>query len=302
MDLENIGSVEDIAAQVSEFFSDAPAAEEVVQSEEEAPADENQDAPTESEGAEPPAEAPAEEQPIAAPAEGVEQVADPAAPTAEVSEIEALKQQMAEMQAAYTQLLVKQMAPAVETPAAPAATQQPPQDIKFFETDDAHTEAIQSVDSMNKALNKVMQVTLETAYRNVMPVVNKVVSESLEVHSRARSFYDDNPDLAASVDLKNAVAAVADEVQRLNPTLPLDQILQETGKIVRQRLKMPKPSALPATQANNTLGVKVPAVPAAQRPAARPAFATPNSTRRPAGGGPKGVSDLAAEIAETLDL
>ena len=305
MDLNSLNPTpEELSGQVEELFSDEPSvvdteaevvadppikAEEVVEAAGEK-IDENQDAPILSEGTDGEAEA----EPAAVVAAADEQVANPVEAATEVSETALLKAQIEEMRTAIAIMQVTGQ-PVQQAP-TPAPQTQMPEEIAFVTGDDAHTDILSDPKAFNAILNKVYQASLETTYRNVMPVVNQVVAESLEVHSRARNFYDDNPDLAVDPRIKGLVAQTADGIQKANPGMNLDQVLQETSKQVRQRLNMPKPVAQVRS------GVQAAAAPVAPKPpAARPAFATPNTTRRPLGQA-KGVTDLEAEIAELLEF
>lgn len=136
-------------------------------------------------------------------------------------------------------------------------------------TEEEYNEAMTSVAKFNDVVMKKaaaytegrVQEVLRSLGNTVAPMVQQVV----DIRIAASDFYLSNPDLR---EFKPFVGMVANEIFAKNPDKPLDELFNITGKEVRKRLKLQKPTG------SASMGIERKPSPAVVAPGRR-------STRKP---------------------
>lgn len=174
-------------------------------------------------------------------------------------------------------------APIVTPPATEAPKPGPIDFIGDLKVEDL----IESKEGLNKLLNQVHAQAVEQTMHSVPGLVNQVAQQMIGVHLAVQDFYSGNGDLLA---YKPFVGFVSAEVAKKNPTWPLPQVLQETAKQVRTRLRLPQVQAPAGQQQQQT-----PSQPA-RNPAAPGLPGARSTPRQPSAPAERGLSE------EIMDL
>jgi len=118
--------------------------------------------------------------------------------------------------------------------------------LKFIPDDKAFDEVMGKTDHFNALLTSVVNTAVERSLRLMPQVATSLVDQQVTLKNAVRDFYLDNKDL---VPHKKYVGFVSDELSAQHPEWGLDQLLQETEKEVRARLKLSRPVS---NQSQNT--------------------------------------------------
>lgn len=214
----------------------------------------------------------------------------------EVKALRAEALRMAELLAKHG--IVAQAEPPATTPAPgttepPAATTPPPKPAEMlkvelkeidFVGEEKIDDIIETKEGLNKLLNSVRKQAVEHTLASVPGLVNQVASQMIGVHLAVQDFYSANQDLLA---YKPYVGHVSHEVAAKNPTFTLPQVLQETAKQVRDRLRL-----------KGTAATTTPPPTPGRKPSATPGLPGARSApRQPAASKP---SDLSQEIIDLM--
>lgn len=223
---------------------------------------------------------PEETPPVPAEALPSENAPPSEAPAVATNEVEEMRKEMLRM----AELLAKA---GISSQAAPVAQEQqvnqavpvvspPPQVLPLgfpvptgpldFLKDVKLDDVIDKPEKFNEVLNSVVSHSVEQVLRAVPQYVNQLVNEHATTHAVVQDFYRANEDL---LPYKQFVGFVSAEVLKGNPSWSLDQVLTETGKVARERLRIAKPAATPP-QANQPTSQRAPAIPGAPTRANRP--------------------------------
>lgn len=180
------------------------------------------------------------EEPIVPP---VEPVVPPVEPPKQESDLERMTRENAELKAHLEEMagrFVTPPAPKQLTPEEQAAQktrieQQARQVLKFLPDDTVFDDVMKSSDNFNALLTSVVNTAVERSLRLMPQVATQLVEQQINLKTAVRDFYTDNRDLEPH---KKYVGFVANEVAAQHSDWGLTQILQETEKEVRGRLKL----------------------------------------------------------------
>jgi hypothetical protein len=109
--------------------------------------------------------------------------------------------------------------------------------LKFLPDEAVFDEVLKSADSFNALLTSVVNTAVERSLRLVPQVANQLIEQQYTLKEVVREFYQENKDL---LDHKKYVGFVSNEVAAKHADWTLPQILEETEKEVRSRLKLNK--------------------------------------------------------------
>jgi len=198
----------------------------------------------------------------------------------EVSEVEALKRQLADMAKVVSQL---QLQKAPEEGAPKAAEIKP---VEFFKSEDEFNETFASVESANAFANNVMKQAVAVAREQLLQelpgVVKPIINDRARKQAMVAQFFDSNRDLR---DMTDFIQATAVKLSTEKPDITYEQLFMPAGEgkpsmleaAVRQALKRPRD--LNGKEATST-----------------PAFAGKTGGRLPA----KAQDDFMAEVMKDL--
>jgi len=149
------------------------------------------------------------------------------------------------------------------------ALPQTPGELMNFLENTSIDDLLEDPTKFNAVLNQVSKrstdAAVQSAVRHVLSSVPELVMGYITRHSAMNrmvdDFYRENVDL---VDVKQTVAAVANDVHAKNPGLSVEQVFKQSAEATRK-----------------LLGLKKQALSAAKRKPAKPAFAKSGGARRP---------------------
>ena len=107
-------------------------------------------------------------------------------------------------------------------------------EIQFI-TEEEFQAALKSRDAMNSAFNNVYFKVLEYVIRSVPNVIQTRLREDAKLMIETIKFYDQNKDLVSQREL---IAVISNELKAANPEWTIQELLEETGKEVRHRMKL----------------------------------------------------------------
>lgn len=181
---------------------------------------------------------------------------------------------------------IVQPAPVVATPpaATPVVPAGPlPSTLDFITDEEADSLIDKPKEVLNAVLNKVFQAGREQAMREMPTLVRQQALTEITVQQKVQKFWTDNKDLES---YKDFCTMVANQVEVENPNLGFDEVLNETSKRVRERLKL--------TAVETPVAAPEPVV----EPSASPALPTgPKAARR----GPPPVATAADAMAQEME-
>lgn len=183
------------------------------------------------------------EEPIVPPIAPVSPVVPPVEPPKQETDLERMTRENAELKAHLEEMagrFVTPPAPKQLTPEEQAAQktrieQQARQVLKFLPDDTVFDDVMKSSDNFNALLTSVVNTAVERSLRLMPQVATQLVEQQINLKTAVRDFYTDNRDLEPH---KKYVGFVANEVAAQHSDWGLTQILQETEKEVRGRLKL----------------------------------------------------------------
>lgn len=193
---------------------------------------------------EPPKEGEAQVTPPVKPvASVVPPVVPPVEPPKQETDLERMTRENAELKAHLEEMagkFVTPPAPKQLTPEEQAAQktqreQQAKQILKFLPDDTVFDDVMKSSENFNALLTSVVNTAVERSLRLMPQVATQLVEQQINLKTAVRDFYTDNKDLEPH---KKYVGFVANEVAAQHSDWGLTQILQETEKEVRNRLKL----------------------------------------------------------------
>jgi hypothetical protein len=178
------------------------------------------------------------------PAEEVkEEVAKPAEQAQpELTEIEKVKKENEELKKHLEEIAERVIAPKPQPQteqeiAAQKAEQdrQAKQILKFLPSDEVFDEVMKDSNNFNALLTTVVNTAVERSLRLMPQIATQLVDQQITLKTVVNDFYTDNKDL---VPHKKYVGFVSNEIAAQHPDWGLAQILQETEKEVRNRLRL----------------------------------------------------------------
>lgn len=129
----------------------------------------------------------------------------------------------------------KQLTPEEQAAQKTRMEQQARQVLKFLPDDTVFDDVMKSSENFNALLTSVVNTAVERSLRLMPQVATQLVEQQINLKTAVRDFYTDNKDLEPH---KKYVGFVANEVAAQHSDWGLTQILQETEKEVRNRLKL----------------------------------------------------------------
>lgn len=107
--------------------------------------------------------------------------------------------------------------------------------LRFLPDEAVFDEVMKTPENFNALLTSVVNTAVERSLRLMPQVATQLVEQQMNLKTAVTSFYTDNKDLEPH---KKYVGFVANEITAQHPDWGLTQILQETEKEVRNRLKL----------------------------------------------------------------
>jgi hypothetical protein len=180
--------------------------------------------------------------------------AAPQVPVVEETELDRLKRENAEFRLHLSDMAEKLTAPPVapvRTPEQQNAEQANRQRsiYRFLKDDEAYDEVTKSAESFNVLLTSVVNTAIERSLKMIPQVASNMVEQQISLRTVVDDFFRANEDLLPQ---RKYVGFVTNEVTAAHPDWVLDKVLDETNKIARERLKLPR--AMPVQ-----IGVQSPA-------------------------------------------
>jgi hypothetical protein len=181
---------------------------------------------------------------VGKPAEEVkEEIAKPAEQAQpELTEIEKVKKENEELKKHLEEIAERVIAPkpkpqTEQEVAASKAEQdrQAKQILKFLPSDEVFDEVMKDSNNFNALLTTVVNTAVERSLRLMPQIATQLVDQQITLKTVVNDFYTDNKDL---VPHKKYVGFVSNEIAAQHPDWGLSQILQETEKEVRNRLRL----------------------------------------------------------------
>jgi hypothetical protein len=213
------------------------------------------------------------------------------------SELDSLRIQVKQLQVLLQQSMQQQQGQQAQLPQQPQAAQEVP----FIDvaSDDAFEAALSDPKAFNALLNNVAKAAVaqarESLFRELPGLINNQVTTYQTVQGKVAQFYANNRDLydvgvASDYDRQQRaqlIATVANRVSAANPQWTIDQVFQESERLLREQLGIKKatPQAPPAPQQS--------------RDKRAPAFA-PAPKARAAQSAEPGVTDFQAQVKDLL--
>jgi hypothetical protein len=188
---------------------------------------------------------PAQEPPaqVTPPVEGQPPTPPPAAPPVQETELEQLKRMNAELIARLNEVagtVVGGKPPVQPTPEQQAEQQRQQQEaakqvLGFLPDEETFDAVLKDHNAFNALLTSVARTAVEQSLRLMPSVASQIVNQQVSMTTAVRDFYTDNADLEPH---KQYVGFVSNEVTSAHPDWNLTQVLQETEKVVRERLRL----------------------------------------------------------------
>ncbi|MBT7082507.1 MAG: hypothetical protein HN929_13780, partial [Chloroflexi bacterium] len=180
---------------------------------------------------------------------------------------------------------VAQSEPAKPVLEQPAEVPQTVQEIHNYLGETSIDDLLEDPSKLNAVLNNVaqnaqkgaQQQAVQQVLRSVPELVMGYITRHYAMNRMVDDFYRENVDLA---DVKQTVAAVANDVHAKNPDLGVDDVFKQSAEATRK-----------------LLGMKKEATTAVKRKPKKPAFAKAGGARKPA---PK-ISAVQSEINDLLN-
>lgn len=222
-----------IEDQVSEFLKDWPVvgAEEPAKVEEPAKEEPAKEEP----GKEVPEKEPAKAKPEGEEPEGEPGEKEPEGEPAFDEEKEALRQEVELLSERLTEpVSTKEEKPPM---VAPAIEREEAARILQFVNPETLEAVLRDPDEFNKLIGKVVEVATQQALAATPSIIRKQEDERNELIEATQSFYEKNKDL---VKYHRNVSLTAQQVKSLNPNFTVRQVLDESEKLVRERLRLTK--------------------------------------------------------------
>lgn len=160
----------------------------------------------------------------------------------ELSEVEKIKKENEELKKHLEEIAERVIAPKPQPQteqeiAAQKAEQdrQAKQILKFLPSDEVFDEVMKDSNNFNALLTTVVNTAVERSLRLMPQIATQLVDQQITLKTVVNDFYTDNKDL---VPHKKYVGFVSNEIAAQHPDWGLSQILQETEKEVRNRLRL----------------------------------------------------------------
>lgn len=109
--------------------------------------------------------------------------------------------------------------------------------LGFIQNEEVFDEVFKSHHNFNALLTAVVNTSVEKVLRMAPQMVTNMIDQQVTLKSAAQEFYRKNDDL---LQHKSFVGFVANEVGAQHADWPLDKILEETEREVRNRLRLHK--------------------------------------------------------------
>ena len=155
--------------------------------------------------------------------------------------------------------------------------------LAFLPDETKFDEVLKSKDNFNALLTAVVNTAVERSLRLMPTVAGNLVEQKITMNEAVRGFYTDNADL---LQHKKYIGFVANEVTAQHPDWTLSQILQETEKVARERLRLVR-SAQVGTSSNGG-GAPISRAGSGHTPAQNPGFVPSGSGGRRGSGSADG--------------
>ncbi len=107
--------------------------------------------------------------------------------------------------------------------------------LAFLPDETRFDEVLKNKDNFNALLTAVVNTAVERSLRLMPTVAGNLVEQKITLNEAVRSFYTDNSDL---IPHKKYIGFIANEITAQHPDWALQQILQETEKVARERLRI----------------------------------------------------------------
>jgi len=160
----------------------------------------------------------------------------------ELSEVEKIKKENEELKRHLEEIAERIITPKpkqqTEQEIADAKAEkdrQSKQILKFLPSDEVFDEVMKDSNNFNALLTTVVNTAVERSLRLMPQIATQLVDQQITLKTVVNDFYIDNKDL---VPHKKYVGFVSNEIASQHPDWGLTQILQETEKEVRNRLKL----------------------------------------------------------------
>jgi hypothetical protein len=160
----------------------------------------------------------------------------------ELSEVEKIKKENEELKKHLEEIAERIITPKpkqqTEQEIADAKAEkdrQSKQILKFLPSDEVFDEVMKDSNNFNALLTTVVNTAVERSLRLMPQIATQLVDQQITLKTVVNDFYIDNKDL---VPHKKYVGFVSNEIASQHPDWGLTQILQETEKEVRNRLKL----------------------------------------------------------------
>jgi len=169
----------------------------------------------------------------------------PATPTVEKTPLEIAQEEIALLRSHIEEMAGKVVSPQPQKQLTPEEQQaQQAEDAKkakqilpFLASNEIFDDVMKDKDNFNALLTSVVNTAVERSLRLMPQIAGTLYEQRSTLGNAVSSFYKDNADLEPH---KKYVGFVANEVSAQHPDWGLSQILQETEKEVRTRLKVPR--------------------------------------------------------------
>jgi len=166
----------------------------------------------------------------------------PAQPT----EVESLRQQLADMRLAMEKMAGGPQAPAMAPVASqtPVPQAQPTQDqqmnlkqiLRFLPDDATYDTVTKNAENFNILLTNVVNTAVQRSLQMLPQVATRLVDTQMTARTAVDEFYRANEDL---LPFRKFVGFVTAEVAAAHADWALDDVLKESNKLSRERLKLP---------------------------------------------------------------
>lgn len=118
-----------------------------------------------------------------------------------------------------------------------AEKEKEPEVVEFVKSDDELEEIVSSREKFNRFLTNLVKMVREEATNGLPDATASIVEARLKAERLVDQFYQENPDLKR---FRRYVGVEANRIQQEHPDWPLERILSETEKVVRENLELKK--------------------------------------------------------------
>ena len=220
-------------------------------------------------------------------------------PKVEETEVERLRRENQEYIKALNEMAGKSLTPRepVTTPEQVKAQreQEQRQVLQFLPDDKVFDDVMSSATKFNALLTGVVNTAVERALRLTPQVATQVVEQQMTLKSAIDNFYTDNADLK---EHSKFVGYIANEITAQHPDWGLQQILQETEKESRDKLRLSRIANGEVVQPGQPQSRRLPGVRTAVEP--NPGFAGTSSGGRR--GPTSGDGNLSSQEKDIISL